>query len=69
MRSFPDDLAQAQQDWHTTYRQLAERPDRTDLRRRLYHLSTRLFFHPHWQQRRPAPAAWKELRDRNRGPL
>lgn len=33
MRSFPDDLAQAQQEWSATYRQLAERPGRTELRR------------------------------------
>jgi len=66
MRSFPDDLAQAQRDWTTTYRRLAERPGHTDLRRRLYRLSVQLFFHPHWQQRRPAPAAWQELRDLSR---
>lgn len=70
MRSFPDDLAQAQHDWTTTYHRLAERPGNTDLRRRLHRLSVRLFFHPHWQQRRPSPAAWRELRDlgRSTGP-
>ncbi|MER7838418.1 hypothetical protein ABTY98_21640 [Streptomyces sp. NPDC096040] len=66
MRPFPDDLAQAQQEWRATYRQLAERPGRTELRRRLYRLSVQLFFHPHWQQRRPSPAAWWELRDLGR---
>ncbi|MEV7991624.1 hypothetical protein AB0O67_06830 [Streptomyces sp. NPDC086077] len=63
MRTFPADLAQAQQEWSATYRQLAERPGRAELRRRLYRLSTQVFFHPHWQQRRPRPAAWWELRD------
>ncbi|MFG2942289.1 hypothetical protein [Streptomyces sp. NPDC048282] len=62
MRSFPADLARAQQEWSATYRQLAERPGRTELRRRLHRLSTQLFFHPYWQQRRPSPAAWWELR-------
>jgi hypothetical protein len=66
MRSFPDDLAQAQHEWRATYRQLAERPGRTELRRRLYRLSTQLYFHPYWQQRRPSPAAWWELRDLGR---
>jgi hypothetical protein len=63
MRPFPDDLAQAQQEWSATYQQLAERPGRTELRRRLYRLSTQLFFHPYWQDRRPGPAAWWELRN------
>ncbi|WP_031479027.1 hypothetical protein [Streptomyces bicolor] len=62
MRSFPADLAQAQLEWSATYRQLAARPGRTELRRRLYRLSVQLYFHPHWQQRRPSPAAWWELR-------
>ncbi|MFJ5302598.1 hypothetical protein [Streptomyces sp. NPDC088350] len=62
MRSLPHDLAQAQQEWSATYRQLAERPGRTELRRRLYRLSAQLFFHSYWQQRRPSPAAWWELR-------
>ncbi|MGW5327369.1 hypothetical protein [Streptomyces sp. NPDC004014] len=61
MRTFPDDLAQAQREWSATYRQLAEHPGRTELRRRLYRLSTQTFFHPSWQRRRPAPAAWREL--------
>jgi len=63
MRPFPDDLTQAQQEWSATYRQLAELPGRTELRRRLYRLSAQLLFHPHWQHRRPSPAAWRELRD------
>jgi hypothetical protein len=62
MRPFPDDLAQAQQEWRATYLQLAERPGHTELRRRLYRLSVQLFFHPYWQQRRPSPTAWWELR-------
>ena len=62
MRSFPADLTRTQQEWNATYRQLAERPGRTELRRRLYRLSSRLFFHPYWQHRRPNPAAWWELR-------
>jgi hypothetical protein len=64
MRPIPADLAQAQQEWSATYQQLAERPGRgrTELRRRLYRLSTELFFHPYWQQRRPSSAAWSELR-------
>ncbi|WP_449348795.1 hypothetical protein [Streptomyces shaanxiensis] len=62
MRSFPDDLARAQREWSATYRRLAEHPHRTELRRRLYRLSTELFFHPHWQHRRPRPAEWWELR-------
>ncbi|MFJ8197319.1 hypothetical protein [Streptomyces sp. NPDC096152] len=66
MRSFPGDLAQAQQEWSATYRLLAERPGRTELRRRLHRLSNQLYFHPHWQQRRPSPAAWSELRDLGR---
>ncbi|MEU1401231.1 hypothetical protein ABZ471_02500 [Streptomyces sp. NPDC005728] len=66
MRSFPSDLAQAQQEWSATYRQLAERPGRIELRRRLYRLSAQLFFHPYRQQRRPSPAAWWELRDLER---
>ncbi|MFE1832563.1 hypothetical protein [Streptomyces sviceus] len=66
MRSFPDDLARAQREWSATYRQLAERPGRTDLRRRLYRLSARVFFHSYWQQRRPDPAEWWELRDLGR---
>ncbi|MFI6008060.1 hypothetical protein ACIBAG_04415 [Streptomyces sp. NPDC051243] len=66
MRSFPADLAQAQQEWSATYRQLAARPGRTELRRRLYRLSVQLYFHPYWQRRRPSPAAWWELRDLGR---
>ncbi|MEU2338542.1 hypothetical protein ABZ770_02440 [Streptomyces sp. NPDC006654] len=66
MRTFPDDLARAQQEWSAVYRRLAARPGRTELRRRLYRLSVQVFFHPHWQQHRPDPAAWRELRDRAR---
>ncbi|MEU9207842.1 hypothetical protein AB0D27_07775 [Streptomyces sp. NPDC048415] len=66
MRPFPDDLAHAQQEWSAVYRQLAERPGRTELRRRLYRLSAQLFFHPYWRRGRPSPAAWRELRDLGR---
>ncbi|MFF4257719.1 hypothetical protein ACFY1L_41680 [Streptomyces sp. NPDC001663] len=66
MRSFPADLARAQQEWSATYRQLAEQPGRTELRRRLYRLSDRLFFHPYWQQRRPSAAEWWALRELGR---
>ncbi|MER6077099.1 hypothetical protein ACFY6U_48620 [Streptomyces sp. NPDC013157] len=66
MRSFPVDLARAQQEWSATYRQLAARPGRTELRRRLYRLSAEVFFHPYWGHRRPSPAAWRELRDLGR---
>ncbi|MDQ1046841.1 hypothetical protein [Streptomyces sp. V4I2] len=44
MRPFPDDLAQTQHEWSATHGQLAERPGRTELRRRLYRLSAQLFF-------------------------
>ncbi|MER5468660.1 hypothetical protein [Streptomyces sp. NPDC002685] len=47
MRPFPPDLAQAQQEWSATYRQLAEQPGRTELRRHLYRLSAQLLFHPY----------------------
>ncbi|MFG2791846.1 hypothetical protein [Streptomyces sp. NPDC048419] len=71
MRTFPDDLVRAQQEWSATYRRLARRPGRTELRRRLYQLSTQTFFHPYWHQRRPDPVAWWELRDlgRSDGPV
>ncbi|MER6086770.1 hypothetical protein [Streptomyces bluensis] len=48
MRPIPDDLAQALEEWHTTYRRLAEQP-RTALRRRLIQLSATVMSHPHWQ--------------------
>jgi hypothetical protein len=63
MRTFPDDLVRVQREWSATYRQLADRPGRTELRRRLHRLSVRAFFHPYWRQRRPDPAAWWELRE------
>ncbi|MFH9012723.1 hypothetical protein ACH4C6_15200 [Streptomyces sp. NPDC017943] len=63
MRTFPDDLVRVQREWSATYRQLADRPGRTELRRRLHRLSVRAFFHPYWRQRRPSPAAWWELRE------
>ncbi|MEV1085342.1 hypothetical protein AB0I98_45210 [Streptomyces sp. NPDC050211] len=51
MRPFPADLARTQQEWSAIYRQLAEQPGRTELRRR---------------QRRPSAAEWWELRDLGR---
>ncbi|MER5833834.1 hypothetical protein ABT116_23990 [Streptomyces sp. NPDC002130] len=63
MRTFPDDLVRAQREWSATYRQLADRPGRTELRRRLYRLSVQAYFHPCWQRRRPSPAAWWQLRE------
>ncbi|MEU1402575.1 hypothetical protein ABZ471_09430 [Streptomyces sp. NPDC005728] len=50
MRPIPDDLAQAQEEWHAAYRQLAACP-RTALRRRLIRLSSEVLFHPYWQGR------------------
>lgn len=66
MRTFPDDLARTQREWSVTYRLLAERPGRTELRRRLHRLSARAYFHPYWRHRRPSPAAWRELRELGR---
>ncbi|MFE6620503.1 hypothetical protein ACFZBP_09470 [Streptomyces sp. NPDC008086] len=66
-RPFPDDLVQAQRQWSHTYHQLAERPGRTELRRRLHQLSTAVLFHPYWQERGRTPAAWWELRSLGRG--
>ncbi|MFB8245284.1 hypothetical protein ACFY3O_11655 [Streptomyces sp. NPDC001046] len=68
MRTFPDDLVRVQREWSATYRQLADRPGRPELRRRLHRLSVRAFFHPYWRQRRPTPAAWWELRELARRP-
>ncbi|GAA3038862.1 hypothetical protein [Streptomyces glomeratus] len=55
MRPIPDDLAQALEEWHATYRRLAARPG-TALRRRLLRLSTGVMFHPHWENGRGAAA-------------
>jgi len=66
MRPFPADLTRAQQEWSATYRQLAQRPGRTELRRRLYRLSGQLFFHPYWGKRRPSPNEWWALRELER---
>ncbi|MFB7049560.1 hypothetical protein ACFCX7_25820 [Streptomyces microflavus] len=62
---FPDDLIDAQREWHAAYRDLAvPRPRRTtELRRRLLALSARIQWHPFWAT--PAgrtPAARVELR-------
>ncbi|GGX28890.1 hypothetical protein [Streptomyces chartreusis] len=68
MRSFPDDLVQAQQEWSATYHRLADGPGRTtELRRRLYRLSTEVLFHPYWRQGGRTPAGWAELRNLGRG--
>ncbi|MFG2607645.1 hypothetical protein ACGFT2_29495 [Streptomyces sp. NPDC048514] len=56
MRSTPEDLAHAQEEWHATYRQLAEH-QRTELRRRLIRLSSQVMFHPYWQDRGTAARA------------
>lgn len=66
--AFPDDLIQAQRDWYTTYRQLAETggPDTrtTVLRRRLVRLSVRITAHPYWTTLPgSAPAARMELKE------
>ncbi|MEU4924587.1 hypothetical protein AB0G29_35200 [Streptomyces parvus] len=53
---FPDDLVDAQRDWHATYRALAipGSPRMTELRRRLLLLSVRIHWHPFWS----TPAGW-----------
>jgi hypothetical protein len=57
MSPIPNDLARAQEEWHTAYRQLAERPHAA-LRRWLLRLSAQVVFHPYWQgQRQEAWAA------------
>ncbi|MFE8974921.1 hypothetical protein ACFYM7_15985 [Streptomyces cyaneofuscatus] len=64
---FPHDLIRAQQQWHDTYRALAEpRPRRTtELRRRLLLLSVRIHWHPYWTTPEGrTPAARVELRQR-----
>ncbi|KUO00007.1 hypothetical protein AQJ67_24360 [Streptomyces caeruleatus] len=58
MRQIPDDLAQAQEEWHATYQQLAA-CQRTAHRRRLIHLSSVVLFHPYWQGQRSA--GWAAL--------
>ncbi|GGY12787.1 hypothetical protein [Streptomyces djakartensis] len=65
MRPIPHDLAQALEEWHTTYRQLAMQP-RTELRRRLIQLSISVVFHPHWQNGNRT-AAWAALHTAGRG--
>ncbi|MFD4130687.1 hypothetical protein ACFXKK_36730 [Streptomyces globisporus] len=62
---FPDDLIDAQREWHAAYRALSvPRPRHaTELRRLLLHLSVRIYWHPFWAT--PAgrsPAARVELR-------
>ncbi|MFB7969555.1 hypothetical protein [Streptomyces rubiginosohelvolus] len=53
---FPDDLIDAQRDWHATYRALAALRPRhaAELRRRLLLLSVRIHWHPWWS----TPAGW-----------
>ncbi|MGY0020673.1 hypothetical protein [Streptomyces sp. cg35] len=55
-----EDLVQTRREWDATYRQLAEQPGRTALRRRLLHLSRVL------AGERLSPAAKAELRRRAR---
>ncbi|MGW7517805.1 hypothetical protein ACWGJ2_19675 [Streptomyces sp. NPDC054796] len=47
---FPHDLVTAQREWHRTYAALAapSPADPAALRRRLLHLSTRIWWHPAW---------------------
>ncbi|MDJ0342090.1 hypothetical protein QMK19_01705 [Streptomyces sp. H10-C2] len=63
-RDFPHDLLQAQRDWYTTYRLLADSQGTQTavLRRRLQRLSVRISTHPHWATRPDAPAARMELK-------
>ncbi|MEV7346293.1 hypothetical protein [Streptomyces sp. NPDC093544] len=67
----PDDLVQTQHAWNAAYDALATTHprDTTDLRRRLLHLSVRLWWHPYWKTAPSAPAARTELRQlaRTRG--
>ncbi|MFM9760762.1 hypothetical protein [Streptomyces scabiei] len=65
MRPIPDDLVQVFEEWHTTYRQLAEQP-RTALRRRLIQLSTTVMSHPHWPDGKRT-AAWSALHTSGHG--
>lgn len=64
---FPIDLVRAQQEWSSTYHELAERPGCTELRRRLYRLSTAVLFHPYWKEHGRSPAASVELRNLGQG--
>ncbi|MEV5606991.1 hypothetical protein [Streptomyces sp. NPDC052225] len=56
--SIPDDLVRTQRAWQATYRQLAEQPGRTVLRRRLLQLSRELATRPEVR----SPGARQELR-------
>ncbi|MER5546481.1 hypothetical protein ACWDBP_35055 [Streptomyces sp. NPDC001233] len=58
MSTIPADLAQAHEEWHATYRQLAVHSG-TELRRRLIRLSSEVLFHSYWQGRQSA--AWAAL--------
>ncbi|WSL17460.1 hypothetical protein OG302_20450 [Streptomyces sp. NBC_01283] len=58
--SIPEDLVRVQREWSATYEQLAQRPGRTALRRRLLTLSTALARHP------LSPAGRAALRQRAR---
>ncbi|MEH0548914.1 hypothetical protein ACWGH3_01945 [Streptomyces sp. NPDC054884] len=55
MRPIPADLAEALEDWHTTYRRLAAQPC-SALRRRLIRLSCEVLSHPYWGGGRSAAA-------------
>lgn len=62
---YPDDLLQAQREWHRTYEALSGLPPTagaTALRRRLLLLSSRIARHPHWPAQRCSSAARAELR-------
>ncbi|MFF3943140.1 hypothetical protein [Streptomyces phaeofaciens] len=63
--AFPDDLVQTQRAWNLTYRALAApRPRNTTvLRRRLLHLSVRLWWHPYGTTVPSALAARVRLRE------
>lgn len=60
---FPDDLVTAQEAWTHTYEELA-RPHPTDittLRRRLIHLSVKVYFHPFWTRHAEPSAGRADL--------
>ncbi|MEV6009720.1 hypothetical protein AB0M29_23275 [Streptomyces sp. NPDC051976] len=64
--TFPSDLVQAQRDWYTAYRQLADADgtQTTVLRRRLVRLSVQVTAHPYWATiPATAPAARMELKE------
>ncbi|AXK37065.1 hypothetical protein DVA86_03735 [Streptomyces armeniacus] len=62
--AFPAELVQAQRDWYTTYRRLADAhgTQTAVLRRELLRLSVRITTHPYWTTLPDAPAARMELK-------